>query len=59
MKKYIKTLIVFGMILAIFPGCKTKAQEQLPERLIKIETSMGDMVVKLYNETPFTPGQHD
>ena len=52
MKKYIKTLIVFGMILAIFPGCQTKAQEQLPERLIKIETSMGDMVVKLYNETP-------
>ena len=52
MKKYIKTLIVFGMILAIFPSCETKAQEKLPERLIKIETSMGDMVVKLYNETP-------
>ena len=52
MKKYIKILIVFGTILAIFPSCQTKAQENLPERLIKIETSMGDIVVKLYNETP-------
>lgn len=52
MKKYIKTLIVFGMSLLIFSGCESKAQENLPERLIKIETSMGDMVIKLYNETP-------
>jgi len=52
MKKYIKALIVFGMILVIFPSCQTNAQENIPERFIKIETSMGDMVVKLYNETP-------
>jgi len=52
MKKYLKILIVFGMILVIFPICQTMAQEKTPERLIKIETSMGDMIVKLYNETP-------
>jgi peptidyl-prolyl cis-trans isomerase B (cyclophilin B) len=52
MKNYLKTLIVFGSILTIIPSCQTKAQENIPERLIKIETSMGDMIVKLYNETP-------
>ena len=52
MKTYIKILIVSWAILGIFPINRTKAQENSSERLIKIETSMGDMVLKLYNETP-------
>jgi cyclophilin family peptidyl-prolyl cis-trans isomerase len=53
MKKYFKSLIVFGLILGIFPGSQITAQENSsPDPLIKIETSMGDMVIKLYNETP-------
>jgi cyclophilin family peptidyl-prolyl cis-trans isomerase len=52
MKKYVKILLVFGMILAIFTNCETEAQEKSPEQLIKIETSMGDIILKLYNETP-------
>jgi cyclophilin family peptidyl-prolyl cis-trans isomerase len=53
MKKYFKSLIVFGLILGIFPGSQITAQEDSsPDPLIKIETSLGDMVIKLYNETP-------
>lgn len=52
MKKYVKSLILFGMILGIFPNCRTEAQSKTPESLIKIETSMGDIIIKLYNETP-------
>ena len=53
MKKYVKTFIVFGMIVGLFLSPQTLAQESTStERLIKIETSMGDIVAKLYNETP-------
>jgi len=52
MKKYVKILLVFGMMLGVFTNCETEAQEKLPERLIKMETSMGDIIIKLYNETP-------
>ncbi len=52
MKKYVKILLVCGMIIGIFTNCESEAQELTPEQLIKIETSMGDIIVKLYNETP-------
>ncbi|TFG90804.1 MAG: peptidylprolyl isomerase, partial [Candidatus Atribacteria bacterium] len=37
------------IFLQSFPAT---AQEEQHEQFIKIETSMGDMVIKLYNETP-------
>jgi peptidyl-prolyl cis-trans isomerase B (cyclophilin B) len=51
MKKYVSTLLVF-LIIGISDMNMLRAQEAQEERLIKIETTMGTMLVKLYNETP-------
>jgi peptidyl-prolyl cis-trans isomerase B (cyclophilin B) len=44
--------IVYLMISFIFLSAPGKAQDMKSEHLIKIETSKGDMLIKLYNETP-------
>ena len=44
--------IVSFLIITFSPSFQARAQATKKEQLIKIETSMGDMVVKLYNETP-------
>ncbi len=52
MKKYLLGLLV--SVLLSLPSTHLVAQMQngAAERLIHIETSMGNMVIKLYNETP-------
>jgi len=52
MKKYMTGLIVLGLIIQISGTNWLQAQTAPVEHLIKIETSMGDMIIKLYNETP-------
>jgi len=52
LKNYLNAPIVYLMIAIIFLFVPLKAQEALSERFIKIETSKGDMLIKLYNETP-------
>lgn len=52
MKKYLSGLIVSLLILGNTAGGLLHAQIAEEERLIKIETTMGNMVIKLYNETP-------
>lgn len=44
--------IVSLLIIIIFSSTPATAQEGLQDKMIKIETSLGDMVIKLYNETP-------
>ena len=44
--------IVYITITLLFLSAPAKAQNTKSEQLIKIETSLGDMVIKLYNETP-------
>jgi peptidyl-prolyl cis-trans isomerase B (cyclophilin B) len=52
MKNDLSNLLV--LLIIIFTVQKTEAQNQNmePTHLIRISTTMGDMVVKLYNETP-------
>lgn len=52
MKKYVAGLIVLALMLGNASINLLRAQNTPEERLIKIETSMGNMVVRLYNETP-------
>ena len=52
MKKSLSGPIVFWIILLFVSPFKLIAQENHPGRLIKFETSMGNMLVKLYDETP-------
>jgi peptidyl-prolyl cis-trans isomerase B (cyclophilin B) len=52
MKKYVSSLIVFLSIAGISNQNLIQAQNNSEERLIKIATIQGDMVLKLYNETP-------
>ena len=52
LKSYLIAPIVYIMISFIFLSAPTTAQDVKSEQLIKIETSLGDMVIKLYNETP-------
>jgi len=52
MKKYLTGPIVSLAIMLILPSFYAAAQENETERLILFETSLGDMVVKLYDETP-------
>lgn len=44
--------IVYMLISFFFLPIQTSAQNANKEQLIKIETNVGDMIVKLYNETP-------
>jgi len=52
MKKYLFTLIVSQFLMLITPGMNAQSQNSEPEQLIKIETTLGDIYIKLYNETP-------
>jgi len=52
MKKYISGLIVSFLLMGITTPNLLQAQNSTEERLIKLETLMGTMVIKLYNETP-------
>lgn len=52
MKKYLSTTIVSLIILLCLPAIEVRSQENNSGRLIKIETSQGDMLVRLYDETP-------
>jgi peptidyl-prolyl cis-trans isomerase B (cyclophilin B) len=45
-------MIVCTLIALVFILAPVSAQNAGDEQLIKIETSLGDMIVKLYNETP-------
>lgn len=52
MKKCLSAPIVSFIIMLCLPSIRVLSQESNSERLIKIETSKGDMIVRLYNETP-------
>jgi len=52
LKSYPFSQIVFFLTSFFFLSSFASAQEVKNEQLIKIETSMGDMIIKLYNETP-------
>lgn len=52
LKSYLFTPIVYIMFTFAFLAVPTSGQESNRETLIKFETSRGNMVVKLYNETP-------
>jgi len=52
MKKYVIFFLVSVTILSITTEIPAQSGSTAPEQLIKIETSMGTMVAKLYNETP-------
>ncbi len=52
MKTYAKNLIVSLMMILFFSNYSCKSQDTNSERLIKIETLHGTMVIKLYDETP-------
>ncbi len=52
MKKYLAGPIVSLAIMLFVPSFQAVAQETGEERLIKFETSLGDMVIMLYDETP-------
>ena len=52
LKNYLLAPIVYIMTTLLFLSAPAKAQNAKSEQFIKIETSLGDMVIKLYNETP-------
>jgi len=52
LKNYLIAPIVYIMVSFILLSAPAKAQEAKSEHLIKFETSKGDMLIKLYNETP-------
>lgn len=52
LKSYSFSKIVFSLLSFFFLSSFVSAQEGKKEQFIKIETSKGDMIVKLYNETP-------
>jgi len=57
MNKSLKLLIFSAVIIMVVNGCKTtkpSTQNMNVETKVKIHTTKGDIVVKLYNETPLT-----
>ena len=52
LKSYLIVPIVYTMLCFLFLLAPANAQQANNEHLIKIETSLGDMLIKLYNETP-------
>jgi len=52
LKSYWFSPIVFLLISFAISPAQVLGQEVESEQLIKIETSLGDMIVKLYDETP-------
>lgn len=51
-KNYLSVPIVSFIIILLLPSFRALSQESNSQRLIKIETSLGDMLVRLYDETP-------
>lgn len=51
-KIHLSFSIVSFVIISFLPSFSATAQKAEKEQMIKIETSMGDMIIKLYNETP-------
>ena len=52
MKKYAIGRIVSLVMILVTVNINAQEQESQQERLIKMETTLGNMVIKLYNETP-------
>jgi len=52
LKNYLIAPIVYIMVSFVFLSSPAKSQEVKGEYLIKFVTSKGDMLIKLYNETP-------
>ncbi len=52
LKSHLIAVLVYIMFSLAFISLPGTAQGLEKERLIKIETSKGDLVIKLYNETP-------
>jgi peptidyl-prolyl cis-trans isomerase B (cyclophilin B) len=52
MKKYTKYFIVIVTLAISVPVLKGQEKSNADERLVRIETTLGNMVVKLFNETP-------
>ena len=52
MKKHLSIPIVSILILINLPFLNLLGQETAGKHLIKIETSMGDMIIRLYDATP-------
>ena len=50
MKRTINLLILCSIL--IMGSCQNHNQKDMKETEVKIETSMGDIIVKLYNDTP-------
>ena len=49
--------LLLGLAVMIFLGCKTNNKKDMKDVRVKIETTMGDIVVKLYEDTPQAPPQ--
>ncbi len=49
--KNLKTVIISGMVITLLASFSTLAPGQA-ETKIRIHTTKGDILVKLYNETP-------
>jgi cyclophilin family peptidyl-prolyl cis-trans isomerase len=52
MKKHLFSLFVSLVFILLSTGLNAQDHKAQLEQLIKIETTLGDMVIKLYNETP-------
>ncbi|MEA3477322.1 MAG: peptidylprolyl isomerase [Bacteroidota bacterium] len=52
LKNYLVAPIVYIMFTFVFLSVPVSGQDTNKEHLIKFETSLGNMVIKLYNETP-------
>ncbi len=52
LKRNLFAPIVYIILIFVLPSSSAKAQDSNSEHLIKIETSKGNMIIKLYNETP-------
>jgi len=52
MKNSVFIALVLTFLLTLLPSAQTQDRVADSNQLIRITTSMGDMVVKLYNETP-------
>ena len=52
MKTIIRNVVVFGIMVGLFACSTTTNLHKMKEPKVRIETSQGIIVVKLYNETP-------
>ena len=52
MKTIIRNVVVFGIMVGLFACSTTTNLHKMKEPKVRIETSQGVIVVKLFNETP-------